>query len=80
VTKQFQIPEGAPEGEYLNTITSDELTSDSSKPSLSIEIPLELARKFADDNGKVDVASFFLYSVENLFPTSLPGDEYSAVE
>ena len=64
-------------GEYETTISSEELLMSKEFPKMSIQVPSELIRMFADSNGNdgvVRTVSYLYYNVEGLFPSGLPGD------
>lgn len=74
VSKQLQMLDDMLEdNESFTTISSSEFLDDS-VPHMSIQIPLELARKFSQQE-IVTVVSHLYYNVEELFPGGLPGKE-----
>ena len=63
--------------DYVTTINSEKF-GDEFPIIMSIEIPIELVRKFVTMNGDdVRAVSFLYYGFENLFPSGYPGRENS---
>ena len=61
------------DNEHFTAINLGEFVNDSVSP-MSVEVPLEVARKFSQ-HGKITVVSYLYYNVEELFPNGLAGEE-----
>ena len=57
---------------YIPTIDSGDFNTD--LPRMSIQIPSELIKLFANSSGSIRLISAIFYNVEELFPSGRPGD------